>query len=92
MTNPLKNELKHFEDTKEYLLRSHKDQFALIKGSEFVGAYTTFEEAFESGVEKFGNEPFLVKQVSDRQTIDIFMEKKNRCKCQHCGKMTRIQK
>lgn len=65
MTNPLKNELKHFEDIKKDLLKSYKDQFALVKDDKFVGAYTTFQEAFESGVEKFGNEPFLVKQVSE---------------------------
>jgi hypothetical protein len=35
----------------------------LIKGSGLVGAFTTDAEAYRAGVEQFGNEPFLIKQV-----------------------------
>ena len=31
-----------------------------------MGSYTTETEAYTAGVEKFGNEPFLIKQVIEK--------------------------
>jgi hypothetical protein len=41
----------------------YKDQYVLNKGDKFNGAYTTDAEAYKSGLEEFGNQPFLIKQV-----------------------------
>ncbi len=30
-----------------------------------AGAFTTDAEAYQAGLEKFGNQPFLIKQVLD---------------------------
>jgi len=46
-------------------LKLYEGQFVLIKGENFAGSFTTDAEAYKAGLEKFGNEPFLIKQVLD---------------------------
>lgn len=62
---PLQTELEYFQNHKQEYLKLYKNQFVLIKGEEFAGAFTTEAEAYQAGLEKFGNEPFLIKQVLD---------------------------
>ena len=64
---PLELELESFARMKEQLLVAHPGKFALIHGSEFVGAFDTTENAYNEGVSKFGRDPFLVKRI---QTSD----------------------
>lgn len=63
--NPLQTELEYFQKHKQEYLKLYKSQFVLIKGEMFAGAFTTDAEAYQAGLEKFGNEPFLIKQVLD---------------------------
>ena len=63
--NPLQTELEYFQRHKQEYLKLYKNQFVLIKGEEFAGAFTTEAEAYKAGLERFGNEPFLIKQVLD---------------------------
>ena len=63
--NPLQTELEYFQKHKQEYLKLYKGQFVLIKGKELAGAFTTEAEAYQAGLEKFGNEPFLIKQVLD---------------------------
>jgi hypothetical protein len=63
--NPLQTELEYFQKHKQEYLKLYKGQFVLIKGKELSGAFTTEAEAYQAGLEKFGNEPFLIKQVLD---------------------------
>ncbi len=63
--NPLQTELEYFQKNKQEYLKLYKGQFVLIKGEDFAGAFTTDAEAYKAGLEKFGNEPFLIKQVLD---------------------------
>jgi len=63
--NPLQTELEYYQKNKQEYLKLYKGQFVLIKGEDFAGAFTTDAEAYKAGLEKFGNEPFLIKQVLD---------------------------
>lgn len=63
----LERELEHFLSIKEELLKHYKGQFVLIKDKEVIGTYTTWEEAFNEAVEKFGNVPFLIKPVQEKE-------------------------
>lgn len=62
----LEQELRYFEAQKKEWLQHYKGQFALIKGEELLGTFTSSEEAFDAGIEKVGNQPFLIKQVLDK--------------------------
>src|SRR5256885_15782318 len=64
--NPLQTELEYFQKHKQEYLKLYKGQFVLIKGKELADAFTTEAEAYQAGLEKFGNEPFLIKQVLDK--------------------------
>ena len=68
----LKEELEYFISVKEELLKHYKGQFALIKGKELIGTYTTWEEAFNDAVERFGNAPFLIKPVQEEDEFVQF--------------------
>lgn len=65
----LERELEFYRSQKQALLQTHKGQFALIKGEKLLGAYTTFEEAFNAGVAAVGTEPFLIKEVTEQDEI-----------------------
>ena len=62
----LEQELRYFEAHKKEWLQHYKGQFALVKGEELLGTFTSFEEAFDAGIEKVGNQPLLIKQVLDK--------------------------
>ena len=59
----LEAELKYYEEQKQELLAHHEGQFALIKGDQLVGVFSTEDEAFNVGVAKLGNVPFLIQSV-----------------------------
>jgi len=63
----LERELEYYRSQKEALLRTNKGQFAVIKGTKLLGTYTTSEEAFNAGVAAFGTQPFLVKQIIEKE-------------------------
>jgi hypothetical protein len=63
--NPLQTEIEYFQKKKPEYLKLYKNQFVLIKGENFAGAFTTDAEAYKEGLEQFGNEPFLIKLVTD---------------------------
>lgn len=48
--------------------RGHEGKFVLIHGGDVIGFYTSYEDAITIGYEKFGLDPFLVKQI---QTVDV---------------------
>lgn len=59
----LSQEIAYFEESRSELLKKYEGQFALIKGRELLGTFTTFEEAYDAGVAKLGNVSFLVKPI-----------------------------
>jgi len=65
----LDTELKYYENMKAELLAHHEGQYALIKGNQLVGTFSTLEEAFTAGVEHFGNVPFLIQFVQEEEEI-----------------------
>ena len=52
-------------------LTNEEGKFILIKGSEVVGLYGTYEDALQEGYAKFKLEPFLVKQISVMERIQF---------------------
>lgn len=64
----LEKELQYFETIKSELLKHHLDQFALIKDEVLLGTFTKMEEAYEEGVNRYGNEPFLIKRIAENES------------------------
>lgn len=72
MKQPLDLEIKTYEEQKEKLLAEAKDKFVLIKGSKIIDIYASQDDALSEGYKKFGNNEFLVKQVSDIEPVNYF--------------------
>lgn len=74
MTVALEKELETFRRELPALLRdaANLGQFALVHGETVAGLYPTFEAALSAGYDKFGLEPFLVKEVADREEPRYF--------------------
>jgi len=58
----LERELATFQEKLPELAKD-EGKFALVKGSEVVGVFTSSEDALKMGYERFGLEPFMVKQI-----------------------------
>ena len=43
---------------------NREGEYVLIKGEEICGFFSSYDDALKIGYEKFGLEPFLVKQIS----------------------------
>jgi hypothetical protein len=61
----LETELAYFEEHRAELRSSHPAKFVLIKGDKLLGAYATFEAAYEDGLRQIGNQAMLIRHVDD---------------------------
>lgn len=68
----LEEELKTYESKKEGLLVKYTGKYVLIKGSEVIDIFETEKDALRIGIEKFGNEPFLVKKIEKTEQTQNF--------------------
>ncbi len=60
----LETEMRFFAIKKSKWVSEHANKFALVKGIKLIGFYETLDEAFETGLRKFDEKPFFVKQVT----------------------------
>jgi len=66
----LETELRFFDEHREELLQQHAGKYALIKGETLHGAFDTQENAYEHGVDLFGPDEFLIKQVLPEDPVE----------------------
>ena len=66
----LKKELEFYKSQYKKLISRYENQFALITGNKLLGCFTTESEAYEAGLEKLGNQPFLIKKVIKGDDIE----------------------
>ena len=68
MVEKLKSELQTYEAKKAELVGKFQGKFALVKGNEVVDVFDTKFDATRQGYKRFGNVPFLVKQIVEVET------------------------
>jgi|CXWL01.1.fsa_nt_gi hypothetical protein len=68
MPSLLEWELRTFEAKRLELLGRAVEKFVLIRGDQVLGIFESQTDALKRGYERFGNQPFLVKQVLE---VDI---------------------
>ena len=71
-SNLFSEELKAFARRKEELLRVCEGKYAVFKGADFCGTFDTVEAAYNAGVERFGNVPFLIQPVKREAHAERF--------------------
>jgi len=57
----LEKELKTYEENLDSL-KAEEGKFVLIKGED-LDVFETYEDAIKTGYQRYGLEPFLVKQI-----------------------------
>ena len=72
MTNILSKEIETYEKNKLKLLAENRGKFVLIKGEKIINIFDTYADAMKVGIDKFGNTPFLVKQILDVEPTQNF--------------------
>lgn len=68
----LEQELAWYESNKAEWLNTHLGKFALVGKKKAVGFYSTYEAAFEAGLDEFGiGTDFLIKQVVEHEPVFV---------------------
>jgi hypothetical protein len=65
----LEEEMGYYAQHREDLLSRYEWKFVLIKGSELVGNFDNAQAAYQEGLRRFGNTPFLIKQVVREEKV-----------------------
>lgn len=68
----LTQEYQTYKARREELLLKHEGKFVLIKGNQMIDLFTSYEDALKEGLKKFGNTPFLVKQIQREEEVNFF--------------------
>ena len=51
--------------------RLHMGKYVVIKGDEITGFFGSLEEAFRAGTERFGLDPFFVRQITPADSVNV---------------------
>lgn len=71
MAQQLVDEGRVFEEHIEEWRKTHRGKYALIKGSSVIGFFPELDKAFAAGTERFGLEPFFVKQIVPGDVVNV---------------------
>ena len=66
----LDEEVRTFIAHKAELLAQHRGEVALVKGAEVIGTFPDEESAYEEGLKRFGNVPFLIQPITEEDSIE----------------------
>ena len=59
----LREEIEYFQKHLDEWMETHRGKWVVVKNQEVLGFYDTFKTADKQGMEAYGAEPFLVRQV-----------------------------
>ena len=65
-------ELETYRAKLPALLVNDAGKYAVIKGEELLGTFSTYEDALQAGYTKYGLTPFLVKQINVTEQVQNF--------------------
>jgi len=65
----LEKELELYREKLHGELAQHEGKYVLIHGGTITDYYSSYEDAIKDGYQKFGLEPFLVKQILTLEQI-----------------------
>jgi hypothetical protein len=74
----LEREIQTYKDRLPELQAS-EGKFVLISGDTVSGIFDSYQDALTAGYERFGINPFLVKQISTVEVLGSFTRDLNLC-------------
>ena len=60
-----------FGACRESLEETYRGKFVVFHDARFEGAHDSFHEAAQDAVERFGDAPFLIRQVGADRTVSL---------------------
>jgi len=76
---PLEKELSVYDANLIDLLAS-EGKYVLIAGDQISGTFESYDAALAAGYERYGLEPFLVKQITRAEPIHYFSRDLSACR------------
>lgn len=67
----LRAEIAAFQSQLEDLQRHHSGKFAIFKSGELQGAFDTFDAAAREAIKRFGDGPYLIRQVGPSRVMPL---------------------
>ena len=67
-SSTLSAEIAAYDSMRSKLEMDHNGDWVVVHGGELIDAYPTFEAAAEHAVSRFGEGPYLIRQVGARPT------------------------
>lgn len=69
----LEKEMELYTSRKPELIKQgHVGKFVVIKDDELFDLFLTYEDALRQGLKKYGNVPFLIKEISQFEEVNYF--------------------
>ena len=68
----LEEEYEVFDHHRTELLAKGEHKFVLIKGHVIVDVFVSYEDALKEGLKRFGNVPFLIKEIQREEEVNFF--------------------
>ncbi len=65
----LETEIRAFEAKREELERLYNGKWVVFHGQEFIGAFDNLDAAAEQAIRRFGNGPYLIRQVGEPPNV-----------------------
>ncbi len=59
----LEREYIYYQASKDKLMKEHLGEFVLVKGDKIAGYFSSENKAYENGLKRFGNQPFLIEKI-----------------------------
>ncbi|MGC2192690.1 MAG: hypothetical protein WA751_10185 [Candidatus Dormiibacterota bacterium] len=63
MTATLEAEFRYYREHQDELVREHNGKFVVIQGSEVLGVYDTYEQAYAATIQDHSLGTFLIQHV-----------------------------
>ena len=67
----LEEEYRFFDHHRAELLAKGEHKFVLIKGHVIVDVFASYEDALKEGLKRFGNVPFLIKEIQREEEVNF---------------------
>ena len=77
----LERELETFQKELPRLLQdeANRGKYALVYGDKVDSVWETVDEALAAGYDRFALDPFLVKEITEREEARFFSRNVSRC-------------
>ena len=69
--NPLRKEIETYNRLLPTML-DRQGKYALVKGSELIDVFESYDDALKAGYAKFQLAPFLVKLIAPAEQVSYF--------------------